>query len=180
VTPNRIQPWQTIKSRIIHQTPWFRIREDQVQIQKGTNITFTYLDHPGAVIVVPITFDGDCVLINQFRYTVKEWCLEVPCGALEQEEDYLQTARRELLEETGGICERFVNITSFYACNGSSNIKCNVVLAEGVRLGKPNPEKSELIKVMLKSKNEVLEMAKRGEIKDGMSALAILLCDSYW
>lgn len=177
---NSSHPWKTIKSKLIHSTPWFSLRKDRVQTHLDSIITYTYPDHPGAVVIVPITVGGECVLIKQYRHTVKDWCWEVPMGGRYDGEEILNTARRELLEEIGGKSESFRHITSFYASNGTSNIECNVVLALDVILGTAQLEETELIKVAVKSKNDTLKMIYDGNIKDGIAALAILLCEPHW
>jgi len=173
------RPWKTLQSRVVHETPWYLLREDQVQIHTGAEITYTYLDHPGAVAIVPVTTDDEVVLINQYRYPIKEWCWEVPMGG-KLGESSLETAQRELLEEVGGTANKLEYVSSFYASNGTSNIKCDVILASGVVLGEGQPEDTELIKVAVKPKTEVLQMARAGRITDGMAALAIFLCEPIW
>jgi 8-oxo-dGTP pyrophosphatase MutT (NUDIX family) len=172
-------PWRTLKSRVIHETPWYLIREDQVQIHTGGEITYTYLDHPGAVAIVPVTTENEVVLINQYRYPIREWCWEVPMGGV-LGVGSLETARRELMEEVGGTVEKLEFVSSFYASNGTSNINCDVFLASGVALGQDQPEDTELIKVVVKSKIEVMQMARAGKIIDGMAALALFLCEPIW
>jgi len=88
-------------------------------------------------------------------------------------------ARKELLEEVGGVCQQLEYIQKFYANNGVSDICCDVFLARGVALGISEPEDSELIEIHVFSKDEVYRMARAGQINDGMSALSLFLSESY-
>ncbi|MEN8172518.1 MAG: NUDIX hydrolase [Chloroflexota bacterium] len=90
------------------------------------------------------------------------------------------TARRELLEEFGGETQVLSSINFFFAHNGITNTRCDVYLARDVALGRSSPESTELIEIVIKPKDEVLEMAYQGEITDGMSALAIMLSQPHW
>ena len=75
-------PWDTLSSKRIYENPWYALREDQVRTHTGKQITYTYMEHPGAVAVVPISPSGEIILIRSFRYTVKDWCWEVPMGGV--------------------------------------------------------------------------------------------------
>jgi len=172
-------PWRTLKTERIYENPWFALRQDQISTHTGAEITYTYVEHPGAVAIVPITPDGDIVLIRQYRHTVRDWCWEIPMGR--RDDDHAeQTARRELFEEIGGTAQTLTHINFYYPDNGITNTRCDVYLARGVELGQSCPEPTELIEIVIKPKDEVLRMAQRGEITDGMSALAILLSNPYW
>jgi len=171
-------PWQTLSSERIYENPWYGLQQDQVRTHLGEEITYTYMDHPGAVAVVPVTKDGKLLLLRHYRYTVKDWCWEIPMGGLEQV-DSSAVARRELLEEAGGVCRDLQPVAWFYASNGVSNTRCEVFLASDVELTKSQPEAAELIHIHLMPSDEALRMARAGEISDGMSALAILLCEPY-
>jgi len=173
--PNK--PWKTISSEIIHENPWFAIKQDQVLTHTGKQITYTYLNHPGAIAIVPVTPDGRIILIRQYRYTVKDWCWEIPMGGKENL-DSLKIAHKELWEEVGGTSENIRFVTSFYVSNGVSDICCEVFLALDVKTEKNHPEEAELIRVVPKPKDEVIRMAREGQITDGLSALAILLCEA--
>ena len=171
-------PWKTLTSAYIYENPWFALRQDQVQTHSGAEITYTFMEHPGAVAVVPVTAEGEIILIRSYRYTVDDWCWEVPMGGCDHD-DLARVARKELLEETGGICQKLEKINSFYANNGVSNIECHVFIARGVDLGPSQPEDGELIEIHLFSKADVFHMARAGQITDGMSALSLFLSEPY-
>ena len=173
-------PWQTLNIERSLVTEWFVLRQDRVLTHSGLEITYTFLEHPGSVVVVPVTPHGEILLLRQYRYTVDDWCWEVPAGRVEaSDEDSSLTARRELKEETGGICQELSYIGAFYTSSAVSNERCEVYLARGVERRESNPEQSELLRVVAIPYREVLRMARAGEIKDGPSALALLLCEPY-
>ncbi len=176
---NAISPWRTLKSEKIYENRWFALRQDRVCTHAGDEITYTFMEHPGAVAVVPILGDGRIVLMRQYRYTVKDWCWEVPMGA-RNHEDLEVVARQELLEEVGGVTDDLRFVASFYANNGVSDICCTVFLALDVKLGANYPEPGELIEVTINPADETMRMARAGEISDGMSALALFLCEPYF
>jgi ADP-ribose pyrophosphatase len=169
-------PWKTVSSEQIYANAWYALRQDQVQTHTGKQITYTYMEHPGAVAVVPVTPNGQIVLIRSYRYTVKDWCWEVPMGGRDKE-DLESVALRELLEEVGGVCQSLDYVNFFYANNGVSDIRCDVFLAKGVEMGTNQPEDAELIKIHIFPRDDVFKMARAGEISDGMSALSLFLCE---
>ena len=107
-----------------------------------------------------------------------DWCYEVPAGGLSEGLTPEETARKELLEEIGGLASEFRYIGQFYTSNGISNEVAYVYLATGVELGKASREPTELLEVRLVAAENALRMARSGEISDGPSALALLWCES--
>ncbi len=172
-------PWEMLSSQKIYENPWYALREDQVRTHTGKQITYTYMEHPGAVAVVPITPEGEIILIKSYRYTVKDWCWEVPMGGRDHE-DLEVVARKELFEEIGGVCQQLEYVNFFYANNGVSDIRCDVYLAKDVEMEDSQPEDSELIEIQVFPKEEVIRRAHAGEITDGMSALCLFLCEKYF
>jgi ADP-ribose pyrophosphatase len=170
-------PWQTLDTKKLVTTEWLSVREDRVKTHTGSEITYTFVEHPGAVFVVPLIGGGKVLLLRHYRYTVQDWCWEVPAGGMGESDDPLETARSEL-EEEGGISNadlRFVD--SFYVHNGTGNMRANVYMAQGGERGPSNPEESELFEVHEMTVDKVYEMARGGRITDGPSALALFLCE---
>lgn len=171
-------PWDTLSSEKIYENSWYALRQDRVRTHTGKQITYTYMEHPGAVAVVPVSPDGQIILIKSYRYTVKDWCWEIPMGGRDHE-NLEVVARKELLEEIGGVCQNLEYINYFYANNGVSDIRCDVFLAKGVEMSASQPEDAELIEIEVFPKDEVFRRAYAGEITDGMSALSLFLCEKY-
>jgi ADP-ribose pyrophosphatase len=174
MSPRR--PYKVIASEHLWRSHWYSLRQDRLRATDGSEVTYTVVDKPAAVWVVPVTAEGMLVLINQYRYPVDDWCLEVPAGNVEVGCDPAEMAARELREEIGGSAAQIIPIATFYTMNGIGNEIAWVFLALGVRLGQPSREPTEHMEVCAVPIAEALRMARTGQIKDGPSALAILLC----
>ncbi len=170
------EPYRTVQSRYLLQSKWRNFREDRVDIGGGREIGYSYAEVPRAVFVVPLTEDGQVVLIRQYRYPVRAWVLEVPAGSLETpDEDPALTARRELREEIGGECDELIHLGRFYSSSAHINLDSEVYLAMGVRLGEAHLEETELLQRIIMPAREALALAQRGGISEGQSAYAVLL-----
>ncbi len=167
--------WRRRDSRTLFESPWFRLRQDDVTLPNGEDITYTLVDHGGYVVVVPVLDDGRVVMEKIYRYTVGRTLLECPSGGLDGE-DAETAARRELEEETGYIADEIARLGSFYGSTGISNERYHVCLATQLRAdGEIRREATEQIEVCLLPLDSLRRRAARGEIEDGPSALAILL-----
>ena len=181
--------WETLASKYIWNSQWYNLRQDRLRTQDGHEFDYTIIEHPGAVWVVPVTREGLVVLVWHYRHAVGDWCYEMPAGGLPSRLDQSQrtsrsrlvqseeAARRELLEEVGGMAADFRYVGQFYTSNGISNEVAYVYLATGVELGEAHREPTELMEIQLVSVEEVLRMAREGEITDGPNALALLWCE---
>ncbi|MCL9776657.1 NUDIX hydrolase [Vibrio methylphosphonaticus] len=88
-------------NRIIHQWKSISLVEEDMTLPNSKTVTHTTIKHPGAAVILPLTENGDIVLINQYRPSLKKWLLEIPAGTMEKGEDAMSCAHRELIEETG-------------------------------------------------------------------------------
>jgi ADP-ribose pyrophosphatase len=171
--------WRTLSTVHPFATPWLKLRQDSVATHDGAIITYTFVDHPGFVTIVPVTPAGEVLLLRQYRYAAQTWCWELPAGAIEPGEDGRVSAQRELAEEVGGSTDDLRYIGAFYTTVGMSNQQCHVYLARDVEVGEMHLEPTELIDVVAVPWESALDMARAGIIANGPSALALMLCQPY-
>jgi len=167
--------WKRQATRYLFESRWFKLRQDDVQLPTGEAITYTWVEHPGYAMVVPLLDDGRVILERVYRYTIQETTLECPSGTVEQESAE-SAASRELREETGWAAERMQPIGRFFGSNGISDERFTIFLATGLRFsGPPTLEPTEQIELEMMSLDAAVELAVSGGISDAPSALSLLL-----
>lgn len=173
----RSSPIKTLSSDIVWSSPWYEVRQDKIKLPDGSPGVYNIVQHAGAVWIIPVTTEGEVVLLRHYRYTVDDWCWEIPAGGLKPGLSLEETALEELQEEIGGTAGALDYVGQFYTSNGISNEIAHIFLASDVQLGEPNHEPAEIIEIHRKPIREVLKMARENKISDGPSALALLLCE---
>jgi ADP-ribose pyrophosphatase len=174
-----MKPYQTLNRRVVVQNPWYQLRQDDVILPNGQQAVYNVLTKADAVWIVPVLKNGDVVLINQYRYPIDEWCLEIPAGGIPSDKSPEETAHQELEEEVGGQAEELIFLGQYWTMNGLGNERAHLYLATGVTLGELHHEATEVIELKIVSAQDALQRARSGEIADAPSALAILLCEPY-
>lgn len=154
---------------------------DEVRLPDGGRATREYLDHPGAVGVVPLLPDGRVVLVRQYRYPVGEVTLELPAGKFEKgsRESILSCVRRELREETGYTAKTLTPLIEYWPTCAFANELLHLFVAEGLTPGELSPDEDEFIEKVELPFEEALALVRRGRIKDsktiiGLQAVALL------
>lgn len=171
------KPYKTLSSRIAWSCPWYSVRQDEIELPNGETGVYNTVVKEAAVWIVPVTPEGSIIMLRQYRYTVDDWCWEIPAGTKKPEQTLEEAARAELQEETGGIAANLDYIGQFYLANGICNEIGHIFLATGVQIGPTAHEPTEVITVHTFPVDELFRMARAGEITDGPSALALFLCE---
>jgi ADP-ribose pyrophosphatase len=173
------KPFTTLSTHIAWSCPWYDIRQDEILRPDGSPGVYNIVQKAPSVWIVPVMTSGNIVLLRQYRYTVDDWCWEVPAGGVKEAQTPKEAAREELHEEVGGHSTNWTSIGPLYTANGICNEVGHIFLAREVELGQAAHEPAEIIEIHQKSIAEVLTMARTNQIKDASSALAILLCQPY-
>ena len=147
---------------------------DQVELPNGETTTREWIDHPGAVCLIPILPDGKICLIRQFRYGPGEEFIEIPAGKLDSGEAPLDCAYRELEEETGYRTNKLTFLTNIHPAIGFSNEKMWMYLAEELELSKKKLDEDEFLELLPTPLNKALEWVLSGKITDVKTIIGIM------
>ncbi len=171
--PSSERPFRTLASEVVWSCPWYQVRQDQIRRPDGSVGEYNTIEKPDAVWIVPVTTTGAIILLRHYRYTIDEWCWEVPAGSVKPGQTAAEAAADELLEEVGGVSSALTYLAPYFMANGICNEQGHFFLATGVTTGPVSHEPAEVIEVYQCSMEEVVGMLRRHEITDGPSALAL-------
>ncbi len=150
------------------------LRLDEVETPSGRHITYEIVEHPGAVVMVPVNADGRVLLVRQYRRPVSAELLELPAGTRERGETPEACARRELAEEVGQEAGRWERLASFFTAPGVLSEEMHLFLAQDLRPVAAEREEEDL-RVEPMPLAEARRRVAGGEIRDAKSIIGILL-----
>lgn len=164
-----------LDSKIVYDGNLLTVYCDKVELPNGKEAGREFIRHPGAVAVVPVTQEGNIVLVRQYRYPVGKTMLEVPAGKLDKGEHPDECARRELEEETGYVAHAIKRLSSIYTTPGFTDEVIHLYIADNLTLSKQRPDEDEFLDVEVYTKEQIRVMINDGTINDAKSMLALLL-----
>lgn len=172
-------PWKTINSEIVYETPWLKLKKDNVKTPYGKDSAYTYISHQGSVAGVIINPQNEIYLVGQYRYPVQEFSWEIVKGGIEKGEEPLEAIKREISEETGIVASDYKLLAKdLHIENSSSNERGNVFLVSGtIEMGEQSLDPTEKIITKKVPFQEALNMVYEGKIKDTYSIVGILLAN---
>lgn len=145
---------------------FLEVRRDDVRLPDGSTATREYIQHPGAVAVIPVLDDGRLVLVRQYRYPLGKVLLEFPAGKLEVGEATLACAQRELAEETGYTAAEWAFAGEIHNAAAYSTESIWLWFARGLVPGRQNLDTGEFVEVARLGEAELDALALRGELPD--------------
>jgi ADP-ribose pyrophosphatase len=107
-----------------------KLRVDKVRTPSGKEAQRELIEHPGSVVIVPVTTDGKVLFVRQFRYSIGEYLLELPAGLIDPGEDPLESAKRELVEEVSYEAGTIRELCKVYISPGYTQEMTTIYLAE--------------------------------------------------
>jgi ADP-ribose pyrophosphatase len=163
-----------LKSKMIYEGPVFGVRRDEVIEPTGVRATREIVTHSGSVVVLPVLPDGRIVLIRQYRHATRQFLWELVAGRMDEGENPRAAAARELIEETGYRAKRFRIFLDVFPTPGFLEERMYILVAEGVRPGRAEPEEDEKITVKSFTRKALDGMIRRGKLHDAKSIAGIL------
>ena len=139
-------PWQTLGSRQVYVNPWIRVREDHVIRADGLPGIYGVVEFQNfALGIVPVSDDGDTWLVGQWRYPLGLYSWEIPEGGGPLALPLLESAQRELAEETGLTASVWTDLGAFHLSNSVTDEAGRIFLAQGLTVGQAEPEGDEVL-----------------------------------
>ena len=168
-------PWKFTGTKKIYENPWIKVQEDQVINPAGNPGIYGVVNFKNfAIGIIPIDADGNTCLVGQYRYALDEWSWEIPMGGGLKGIDMLESAQRELKEETGYTATKWTNIMKIHTSNSVTDEEGVVFLAEELTPGDVEPEETEQLTLKKLSLEEAVDWVMKGKITDSISVAGIL------
>ena len=175
--PSRTSKARVLSSREVYRGPVFWITSEQVLEPTGVRVRRDIVRHSGSVVILAVEesrSEPRVLLEHQYRHAARQMMWELPAGRIDEGENELTAAKRELLEETGYTASRWRCVLRFYASPGFLAETMNVYLARGLRPGPAQPEADEVIKVRMTPLSTAVRMVMNGSIRDAKTISGVL------
>jgi ADP-ribose pyrophosphatase len=166
-----------LDSQVMYNGGFIEVLKDNVLLPDGSTSTREYITHPGAVAVLALLDNGNLVMERQYRYPLHREFIELPAGKIDEGEDILVTAQRELLEETGYAASEWIHLTTAWPCIGYSDECMEYFLARGLTHQGSKLDDGEFLEVFELSLTEAIEWVRLGKISDSKTIVGLFWLD---
>lgn len=168
-------PWTILDSQKIYENNWIGVTEHQVLNPSGGKGIYGEVHFRNyAIGILPLDQDMNTWLVGQYRFPIKAYSWEIPEGGGPLGLEPLDSAKRELQEETGLMATEWMEVQRMHLSNSVSNELAIIYIARGLTMGEAEPEETEELVLRKLPFEEAYQMAMDGRITDSMSVAALL------
>ncbi|HYK76609.1 MAG TPA: NUDIX hydrolase [Daejeonella sp.] len=168
-------PWKTLSSKDIYDNPWIRLTEHQIINPAGNKGLYGQVHFKNLAIgIIVLDEQENTWLVGQYRFPLKQYSWEIPAGGGPLGSNPIESAQRELLEETGIRAESWTEILRMHLSNSVSDELAIIYLARQLTYGEAEPEETEQLQIRKMPLQEAYQMVCSGKITDSLSVGAIL------
>lgn len=153
----------------------FDFTVETVTLPNGNRLNMDIIRHPGAAAIVAVDDKERILMLQQYRHAAGGTLWEIPAGTLEENEDPLNCARRELVEEAGCNAGDWLKLGTIIPVPGYSDEKIHIFLARALKEARQHLDPDEIIQVRRLSLTEVVRMIVNGEVKDAKTMAGLML-----
>jgi ADP-ribose pyrophosphatase len=168
-------PWVTNRSETVYESPWIKVVKHDVLSPVNKPAIYSVVNFKNLAIgVLALDNEYNTWLVGQWRYPVNDYSWEIPEGGGLLDIDPLDSAKRELKEETGIVAKQFTELMRLHLSNSATNELAIVYVAKDLRFEESEPEESEVLQVKKVHISEAFQWVMSGKITDAISMAAIL------
>ncbi|MBK7560338.1 MAG: NUDIX hydrolase [Chitinophagaceae bacterium] len=169
--------WKTLSSEYLFNDLWFKVRKERCETPDGKIVDPYYVyEFPTWVTALPLTEEGQVVMVKQYRHALGETCLEIPGGCVDDTDKTFEEAiSRELREETGYSFSSYEYLGKISANPSTNNNWMHMFLAKGgIRVAEQQLDGNEEIEVVLLEIDELKKLLKENKIVQAMHVTCIM------
>jgi ADP-ribose pyrophosphatase len=168
-------PWITNSSEKVYESPWIKVTKHDVLNPAGKPATYSTVHFKGLAIgVLALDNELNTWLVGQWRYPVNEYSWEIPEGGGALDVEPVESAKRELKEETGIVAKNYKEIMRLHLSNSATDELAIVYVATGLSFENSEPEESEVLQIKKIHFNEAYNWVMESKITDAITVAAIL------
>ena len=168
-------PWKTLTSEPVYESAWIEVVKHDVLSPAGNPAIYSVVKFKNLAIgVLALDENNNTWLVGQWRYPINEYAWEIPEGGGHLDTDPLESAKRELKEETGIVAKEFKEIMRLHLSNSATNELAIVFVAKNLVFEVGEPEESEILQIKKLHITEAYNLVMEGKITDAISVAAIL------
>ncbi|GAB3507000.1 NUDIX hydrolase [Emticicia fontis] len=170
-----LNPWTILDREVKYENNWIKVVHQNVLNPNGGKGIYGTVEFKNIAIgIIPIDKEGNTWLVGQYRFPIEEYSWEIPEGGSPEGEDILETAKRELLEETGLIAQKWTMISRLHTSNSVCKEEAFIFLAEDLTQRESQPEETEQLQIRMVPIKEAYQMVMADKITDSMSVAGLL------
>jgi ADP-ribose pyrophosphatase len=166
----------TVDAEVVYRGAFLQVRKDRARLPDGSVHGREWIVHPGAAAMLAVGDDGRVLVVRQYRYAMQRAYVELPAGKIDPGETPLQTARRELLEETGYTAREWSHLTQIHPAIGFSNELLDIFVARGLEAHPQGNQldHGEVIEVEWVTLAWLLDELRAGRLPDVKTHIAVM------
>jgi 8-oxo-dGTP pyrophosphatase MutT (NUDIX family) len=166
-------PWRTLAAREMYRNPWLHVVEYAVRRPDGNPGIYGVVYPGDNASIVALDDEEHVYLVGAFLYPLQRYEWSIPSGKVEDDEEPLASAQRELAEEAGLTADRWDLLGAYYLTPGVSPQTSYIYLARNLRQGIPQPDETEALTLERRPLREVFAACQRNEIRNSVTVLGI-------
>lgn len=168
-------PWTFIDGHTAYESPWIKVSHHNVLNPAGNPGTYSIVHFKKwAIGILPLDKDNYTWIVGQYRYPLETYTWEIPEGGGDRDTDILESAKRELQEETGIIAKDWELVQQLQLSNSATDEIAFIYIARDLTFTDSNPDEDEALHVRKIHFDELYELVKKGEVTDSLTVAAVL------